>query len=448
MKNNRVVWSEGLFLRPQLFQQQERYLESFAHQRASIMTPYYWGFSRYTLDTQALEYGKLIVTSAQGIFTDGTPFDLPLNGNLPAPLSLQPQHCDQILYLALPLSLESHDETLFAEPQTPSLARYAATEHLLHDRNAIHREPRTILLSQMRVKLLPESELNDAWIGLPVARLKGLEANGRALLVDEDFIPPLIDFRASKRLTGWIAHVVEQLKNRAESLFIQLSESELKAVQANQTEDYLLLQIFNQYQQLLGHWLQRPLTHPETLFCELLRLNAELTTYLRSHRRLPLQYNYQHKQLAASFRPLIDEITHQLTHSVARAGEIIELQPQATGTWTTTPLKSELKYYQSLVLTVNAAVPQQQLAKQFLQQVKISAPQQLHDLVRSHLPGLALQTLPVPPRHVPHRPGTLYFELVRNGRDWQHILNEQALALHIAGNFPELLLGLWGLREI
>jgi type VI secretion system protein ImpJ len=26
---NRVVWSEGLFLRPQHFQQQERYLEAF-----------------------------------------------------------------------------------------------------------------------------------------------------------------------------------------------------------------------------------------------------------------------------------------------------------------------------------------------------------------------------------------------------------------------------------
>lgn len=448
MKNNKVVWSEGLFLRPQLFQQQERYLESYAHQRASIITPYYWGFSRYTLDTQALEYGKLVISAAQGIFADGTPFDLPLNGDLPPPLSLQPQHCGQIIYLALPLSVDSHDETLFAEPQTPSLARYVATEHLLHDRNAIHREPRSILLSQMRARLLPESELNDAWIGLPVAKLRGLEANGRALLVDEDFIPPLIDFRASNLLAGWIAHVADHLKNRAESLSLQLSESELAVAQATRTEDYLLLQVFNQYQQLLGYWLQRPLTHPETLFCELLRLNAELATYLRSHSRLPLQYDYQHKHLAASFRPLLDEITHQLTHSVARAGEIIELQSQATGTWTTTALKSELKNYQALVLTVNAAVPQQQLIKQFLQQAKISAPQQLHDLVRSHLPGLALQTLPVPPRHVPHRPGTLYFELVKNGRDWQHILNEQALALHIAGEFPELLLGLWGLREV
>ncbi|EQD50471.1 hypothetical protein B1B_11229, partial [mine drainage metagenome] len=33
-QNNKVVWSEGLFLRPQHMQQQERYLERFVDLRA------------------------------------------------------------------------------------------------------------------------------------------------------------------------------------------------------------------------------------------------------------------------------------------------------------------------------------------------------------------------------------------------------------------------------
>lgn len=32
--NNRVVWSEGQFLLPQMFQQQERYLEHVIHYRS------------------------------------------------------------------------------------------------------------------------------------------------------------------------------------------------------------------------------------------------------------------------------------------------------------------------------------------------------------------------------------------------------------------------------
>ena len=34
MFTRKVVWSEGMFLRPQHFQQQERYLEFFSHARA------------------------------------------------------------------------------------------------------------------------------------------------------------------------------------------------------------------------------------------------------------------------------------------------------------------------------------------------------------------------------------------------------------------------------
>lgn len=43
---NKVAWSEGLFLRPQLFQQQERYLEHLAHKRAATLSPFFWGFIR------------------------------------------------------------------------------------------------------------------------------------------------------------------------------------------------------------------------------------------------------------------------------------------------------------------------------------------------------------------------------------------------------------------
>ncbi|PRF55061.1 hypothetical protein C6Q28_22705, partial [Burkholderia multivorans] len=31
----KVAWQEGLFFRPQLFQQQERYFEKYAHMRAA-----------------------------------------------------------------------------------------------------------------------------------------------------------------------------------------------------------------------------------------------------------------------------------------------------------------------------------------------------------------------------------------------------------------------------
>lgn len=75
--NDRVVWSEGQFLLPQMFQQQERYLEHVMHYRSLPLTPFFWGFSHYNIDGEALNIGKLILKEASGIFPDGTPFNAP-----------------------------------------------------------------------------------------------------------------------------------------------------------------------------------------------------------------------------------------------------------------------------------------------------------------------------------------------------------------------------------
>ena len=57
--NNRVVWSEGLFLRPQHFQQQERYLEAYIEGRAATLHPYSWGLTELEIERDLLGIGKL-----------------------------------------------------------------------------------------------------------------------------------------------------------------------------------------------------------------------------------------------------------------------------------------------------------------------------------------------------------------------------------------------------
>ena len=45
-QHNRVVWAEGLFLRPQHFQQAERYFERLMNQRLESLAPYAAGFTK------------------------------------------------------------------------------------------------------------------------------------------------------------------------------------------------------------------------------------------------------------------------------------------------------------------------------------------------------------------------------------------------------------------
>ena len=72
---SKVVWSEGLFLRPQHFQQQDRHAEWFVEARTRALGGLFWGFTHLELDEAALGTGKIALVSARGVLPDGTPFE-------------------------------------------------------------------------------------------------------------------------------------------------------------------------------------------------------------------------------------------------------------------------------------------------------------------------------------------------------------------------------------
>ncbi|PTN51522.1 type VI secretion system baseplate subunit TssK, partial [Achromobacter xylosoxidans] len=74
VSRDKVIWSEGMFLRPQHFQQFERHMLHTAQQRAATLQGCFWGFGLLSLDRDALAIGKVALTRAQGVMPDGTPF--------------------------------------------------------------------------------------------------------------------------------------------------------------------------------------------------------------------------------------------------------------------------------------------------------------------------------------------------------------------------------------
>ena len=109
--NSRVVWSEGLFLRPQHFQQQTRYFERYVEGRGRALRAHSWGFSELEIERDLLGIGKLGLRRAAGVFPDGTPFSMPDDDPLPPPLELTELVRDQRVYLALPLRKEGARES-------------------------------------------------------------------------------------------------------------------------------------------------------------------------------------------------------------------------------------------------------------------------------------------------------------------------------------------------
>jgi len=444
--HNKVVWSEGLFLRPQIFQQQERYLEMYAHKRASSLSPFYWGYSRFVLDTESLSLGKLVLASGSGVFNDGTFFDTPEQAPPPPPLTLLPEHLDQLIYLAVPIRSPNAEETTFSNEQG-SLARYTAMEQELRDSNSVGQGPKLVQLAQLRLRLVPQKELTDAWLGLPIARVIALNSEGSAEL-DSNLIPPVSSIGASSLLTNWLINIHGLVHLRAETLATRLSGSGGKSSDATEVSDYLLLQILNRYEPQLNHLLSIKETNPEALYTLLITLAGELSTFVRTATRRPIKFRpYLHLHPYQTFKELVNEVHNMLNEVLVRSAQQIELELRQHGVRLAAIDPATLQSFGSVVLAIGANMPSDQLAQQFLAQSKVGPPDRLPELIRSHLPGINLSILPVPPRQIPFNSGYVYYELGRNTPMWQHILKYGGIAIHIAGDFPGLRAELWGVRE-
>ena len=444
--HNKVVWSEGLFLRPQLFQQQERYLEHYAHKRAASLSPFFFGFNHYSIDEEALALGKVIVKSASGIFADGTPFDAPGSTPPPAPLTIRAEHLEQLICLAVPIRVPNGEETTF-DNAADSLARYAAFATELRDTNSIAQGPKAVQLSNLRLRLVPEKELTDAWIGLPLARVKTILADG-SIELDDTLVPPVAGYGASGLLSSWLAKIHDLTRLRANALALRLTGGDGKAGTAAEVSDYLLLQTLNRYEPLLQHLRRVPTASPAELYTLLLGMAGELSTYVRTETRRPLDTHpaYQHTTPHLCLKPVVDD-THLLLNAVlVRSAQSIRLEEQGHGMRNAVVDPVDMQGFTAVVLAVSAQMPPDVLQQQFAAQAKAGPSERLPDLVRGHLPGIALQALPVPPRQIPFNAGYIYYELSRMGPLWEQVARHGGLALHVAGEFPSLKLELWGVR--
>lgn len=97
---NPVLWPEGLFVKPQHFQQATRASEAALHQRLASLNAAFYGFSELQLSDEYLSLGKVAITRARGVMPDGTVFDIPADLPPPPPLEIGDDACkDSEVYL-------------------------------------------------------------------------------------------------------------------------------------------------------------------------------------------------------------------------------------------------------------------------------------------------------------------------------------------------------------
>jgi type VI secretion system protein ImpJ len=440
---DKVVWQEGMFLRAQHFQQQDRHIEHLLQARAAPLRPHPWGVTELSLDRDLLAAGKFAVANAAGVLEDGTPFAIPGTADQPPPRDIPDGVRNAIVFLAAPVRQPGSPEVAFAEGVEAAAARYALASFEAFDTHSDSTLAAELLVARPRLRFMLETEERAGFTCLPLARITEVAAD-RRVIVDDRFVPTCLRIAAAPPLANLVSELLGMVNQRADAYAARLVQPGSRGV--SDVAQFMLLTALNRWQPLLAHWAEAGAPHPETLYAALVQMAGELATFTDPNRRCAAYPGYRHEDLQRSFAPVVADLRRALASGIDENAVQIPLRDARHGV-RLGPIGEHRNLLRTanFVLAVFADMPSENLRRVFPNQVKIGAVEHIRELVNVALPGIAVRPLPVAPRQIPFHAGAVYFELDRNSPHWQQMLTSGGFAIHVSSDFPNLRMDLWAI---
>ncbi|WP_293268912.1 type VI secretion system baseplate subunit TssK [Neptunomonas sp.] len=439
----RVIWSEGMFLRPHHYQQYTRFVENLIEERCTHLRPFSWGVVDFQIDQKLLGLGKVSISQARGVFQDGTPFSIPSNDEPPLAIDIPEDIKDCVVYLCIPLQ-RSGTADIDNESDPDSLARYSPIEIETQDNCSIGGSMAAIRVGKLRMRLMLEKHHRDEYACLGIGRIVEVRAD-KSLLMDENFLLPSLDCRASPGLVSFMKELTGLLKHRADALAGRIVVSGRGG--AAEIADFLLLQAVNRYSPLITHLASLRGYHPESFYQFAVSMAGEMATFTATNKIAPEFDIYQHDNLQKTFAPVFESLRQSLSMVLEQTAVSIPLQERKYGIRVAIVSDESLLQQASFVLAVSSDTPAEDVRQRFPAQVKIGPTEQIRQLVNVQLPGIRIRPMPVAPRQIPYHTGYVYFELEKSGDLWGQLNVSGGVAIHIGGEFPNLKLELWAIRQ-
>lgn len=442
--NSRTVWSEGMFLGPHHFQQQDRYLLQTISASSGASRPYPYGLQTLEIDYHALGEGSFAILSCSGLFPDGTPFNLPQDAPLPDPIKISMEEAGAIISIGLPF--ESHAEKDIAEIRSrESFSRFQLQDQQVSDRHSPDSDSEeTVFTASLWTRLLVSDAGDTAYHSVPIARIEDCRDDGTVVL-SRNFFPCADVILASAGLLALLKEIDTLLSQRASDLASHLGRPD--SGDTTQLTQFFMLQIINRAKPLFEHILNTPAMQPERIYSEMRQIAGELATFCSPTKQGAALPAYNHRDQYSAFYPLAMNIRENLNFTVDQKVVPFPVEHIKGGIYTANVTDTSLFRSARFILAVSTRLPPDEIRQQFTHQTTISSKDKLRDLVTSHTAGVALNPVVQVPNNIPMYDQHVYFEFDRNSALWSEIAITGIIALHIAGNFPDLKMQLWTLNQ-
>lgn len=440
---DRPVWSEGLFLRPQHFQLAERVGAGSLQARLDGALAYPWGLVELVLSDSLAQGGKVGVERLVAVLPDGERVSVPGDTPPPPPYDVDDQVRGRIVYLTLPADQPGAVAFAYPAGDGADVARFHIHERDMVDATDPNRASDAVEVGRPNLRFAIEEAELAGRTRLAIGRVRELQ--GRRLVWDETFIPPVLDIRASPVLSGFLTDIIGRLDSRQDELSVRAVEGTEGGTETFAA--YLLLQLLNRWQPELRHLRSLERVHPERLFTAFVSFAGELATFTRADRRPQAFPTYDHERLELCFKPVVDALRAGLSTEFTRSAMQLELKLIQPGAYVSTIVDRTLYDQGRFYLAVAARRPGDDIRRSFPSVAKIGSVAKMQQLVQAALPGVPLQPVGAPPSQIRVMPNYVYFELDRSSPFWADFATAPALGLHVAGEWPDLDMELWCVRK-
>lgn len=427
----KVLWGEGMFLRPQHFQQQVLMLEQEISTRFQLSRRHAWGLLSLTIDEQALKAGMLRIDHLHLMFRDGALCHAPESEPLPLSRDMNslPQLGSVTTVYACLAEMQPYGGNVMMQGGAVRPSRFQGGHVEVADLYT-QALPADLAVLTPDIRLMFEEENRDGFDAIPLCRLEK-DATGQ-WCVSQAYVAPLLTIQASDWLNRLLRRWLDILLVRNQALSATLRERTQNVVEYGTADisAFWLLHTVNRNFVRLRHLSLCEHLHPEVLYQAVAEFCGEMQTFssLYSLSDVPV---YQHDALYAVFNDLDQQLRSLLETVISSRYQTIPLHsPRPSihiGRIESDRLLDGVDFY----LSVNSDLPASHIIENVPLKCKIGAPDDVDKILNSAMRGVALQHVLQTPSAMPVRVGNHYFALQPHGEIFSRMLQSRSICIYV-----------------